>query len=53
MKMAKASEADLDMAMKLVNYLDSIERRQMPDDLSEDDESIEWLDFATRSNTQS
>jgi hypothetical protein len=45
MKMAKASEADLDMAMKLVNYLDSIERRQMPDDLSEDDESIEWLDY--------
>ena len=45
MKMAKASESDLDMAMKLVNYLDSIERRQMPDDLSEDDESIEWLDY--------
>ena len=45
MKMAKASDTDLDMAMKLVNYLDSIERRQMPDDLSEDDESIEWLDY--------
>lgn len=44
MKMAKASEADLNMAMKLANYLDSIERGQMPDDLSEDSESIEWLD---------
>lgn len=43
--MAKASDTDLDMAMKLVNYLDSIERRQMPDDLSKDDESIEWLDY--------
>ena len=44
MKMAKASEADLNMAMKMANYLDSIERGQMPDDLSEDSDSIEWLD---------
>ena len=44
MKMAKASEADLNMAMKLSNYLDAIERGQMPDDLSEDAEEIEWLD---------
>jgi len=44
MKMAKASEADLAMAMKLANYLDAIERGQMPDELSEDEEAIEWLD---------
>lgn len=44
MKMAKASEADLNMAMTLANYLDAIERGQMPDDLSEDAEAIEWLD---------
>lgn len=44
MKMAKASEADLNMAMTLANYLDAIERGHMPDDLSEDDEDIEWLD---------
>jgi hypothetical protein len=44
MKMAKASEADLNMAMTLANYLDAISRGQMPDDLSEDEESIEWLD---------
>jgi hypothetical protein len=42
--MAKASEADLNMAMKLANYLDAIERGQMPDELSEDAEAIEWLD---------
>lgn len=44
MKMAKASEADLNMAMTLANYLDAIERGHMPDDLSEDAEAIEWLD---------
>ena len=48
MKMAKASESDLNMAMKLVNYLDAIECGQMPDDLSEDAESIEWLDERDR-----
>ena len=44
MKMAKASESDLNMATTLANYCDSISRTQMPDALSEDAESIEWLD---------
>ena len=48
MKMAKASEADLSMAMTLANYLDAIERGHMPDDLSEDAESIEWIDTTDR-----
>lgn len=48
MKMAKASDADLNMAMKLANYLDAIERGQMPDDLSEDSEAIEWLNERDR-----
>ncbi len=42
MKMAKASEADLDMAMKLCSALDSLERRYMPSDDSEDE--IVWFD---------
>lgn len=44
MKMAKASEADLDMAMKIANFLDAIDRETMPDELSDDKERIEWLD---------
>ena len=44
MKMAKASEADINMAMDLANYCDSISRRQMPDALSNDADHIEWLD---------
>lgn len=44
MKMAKASEADISMAMTLANYLDAIDKGHMPDALSEDPESIEWLD---------
>jgi hypothetical protein len=44
MKMAKASAADLDMAMTVGNYLDAIDRGHMPDDLSVDKESIEYLD---------
>lgn len=44
MKMAKASEADLEMAMKLANYCDAISRGHMPDALSLDAESIEWLE---------
>ena len=44
MKMAKASEADIEMAMTLANYCDSINRRQMPDALSNDADHIEWLD---------
>lgn len=48
MKMAKASMADLDMAMTLANYCDAISRGHMPDDLSEDEEMIEWLDSSDR-----
>ena len=44
MKIAKASEADIEMAMTLANYCDSINRRQMPDALSNDADHIEWLD---------
>lgn len=44
MKMAKASEADLNMAMTLANYCDAISCGHMPDDLSADPGSIEWLD---------
>jgi hypothetical protein len=43
-KMAKASAADLDMAMDLSNYCDAISRGHMPDDISKDEECIEWLD---------
>lgn len=46
MKMAKASEADLSMAMDLANVLGDIERGYFPEKLSadEDSEEIEWLD---------
>lgn len=44
MKMAKASEADLTMAMELANFLDAIERGNMPDTLSDDDDCAEWID---------
>jgi hypothetical protein len=50
MKMAKASEADLTMAMELASYLDSIERGYMPDKLSADDEASEWIE--TSGNNQ-
>lgn len=48
MKMAKASEADLNMAIKLANYLDAIERGYMPDDLTEDSDSSEFIDTSDR-----
>ena len=45
MKMAKATEADLEMAMELANVLDDIEQGYFPAKLSDDPESegIEWL----------
>lgn len=43
MKMAKATPADIEMAMTLVNYLEAIERQQMPDALSSEVEDFEWL----------
>ena len=43
MKMAKASETDIEMALKLSGWLDSIENGRMPDDLT-DGEDTEWID---------
>ena len=48
MKMAKASEVDIEMAMKVANYLEAIVRGHMPDDLSQVPEEIEWLDYDDR-----
>lgn len=45
MKMAKASQADLDLAMKITSALEAIERGLMPDAISEDDEAAEWFDI--------
>jgi len=45
MKMAKASSADLDMAMELIGVLDDIDRGYFPDIFSDqDDETSERLD---------
>lgn len=45
MKMAKASQADLEMAMELANVLGDIERGYFPERLQEDgEEAIEWID---------
>lgn len=44
MRMAKASEADLKMALTLAGYLGDIERGHMPDDLSYGGEITEFLD---------
>lgn len=44
MKMAKASQADLDMALDLISVLDDIEDGQFPGRFDPDSESIEWLD---------
>lgn len=45
MKMAKASEADLSMALDLISVLDDIERGAFPHRFSEpESESTEWLD---------
>jgi len=45
MKMAKASEADLDMALELIGVLDDIERGYFPHRFSApESESTEWLD---------
>ena len=45
MKMAKASKADIDMALELISVLDDIEDGQFPYRFSNPElESIEWLD---------
>lgn len=50
MKMAKASEADISMAMTVANILDDIERGYFPTKLASDPESeeTEWLDTTDR-----
>lgn len=50
MKMAKASQADLDMALDLISVLDDIECGRFPHRFDPDAESIEWLD--TNDNQQ-
>lgn len=52
MKMAKATDADLKMAMTLVTYLNDIDRGQMPDALSSDAKLIEWLDLDDAEQTK-
>lgn len=49
MKMAKASEADINMAMTMANILDDIERGYFPSKLASDPESeeSEWLETAS------
>ncbi len=52
MKMAKASQADLDMAMDVANVLEDIERGFFPTKLQSDEdaesEQIEWIDTNDR-----
>lgn len=50
MKMAKASEADIDMAMTIANILDDIDRGYFPSKLAadEDSEETEWIDTNDR-----
>lgn len=56
MKMAKASEADLNMAMDVANVLDDIERGYFPSTLivgeEADSENVEWIDTADREQYQ-
>lgn len=50
MKMAKASEADINMAMDIANVLDDIDAGYFPSKLSsdQDSEGIEWIDTDDR-----
>ena len=49
MKMAKASQADLEMALDLISVLDDIERGRFPYLFSDqEDEITEWLDSNDR-----
>lgn len=49
MRMAKASDRDLDMALNLIGILDDIESGHFPYRFSDpDDEATEWLDPADR-----
>lgn len=46
MKMAKASKADLDMAMELANFLENIEKGYVPEQMADNPESdaLEFFD---------
>lgn len=52
MKMAKASSADLDMAMDIANVLEDLERGYFPTKLQSDEdaesEEVEWIDTNDR-----
>lgn len=50
MKMAKASDADIEMAMTVANILDDIDRGYFPSKLAadEDSEETEWIDTNDR-----
>ena len=49
MKMAKASQADIDMALDMISVFDDIERGYFPHRFSDQEsESIEWLDTTNR-----
>lgn len=49
MKMAKASQADIDMALDMISVFDDIERGYFPHRFSDpESESIEWLDTTNR-----
>ena len=55
MKMAKLSEADLEMAMELSRFVDDLVDGYVPKQASEDPEEgeeIEWLDFDDRAQLQ-
>lgn len=55
MKMAKASEADLEMAMELSQFVENLVDGYVPKQASEDPEEgedIEWLDFDDREQLQ-
>lgn len=51
MKMAKASDADIEMAMTLANVIDDIERGYFPTkfaDIDDDPDESEWIDTDDR-----
>jgi len=49
MKMAKASKADIDMALDMISVFDDIERGYFPHRFGDpESESIEWLDTTNR-----
>lgn len=45
MKMAKASQADIEMALDLSGFLESLDRGYMPNQLQDGDDDTIWFDF--------